>query len=182
MKPKTKIKQRMRAQPRPDADLVFFLHDVEDPVNVGAYFRIADALRVTEVVLSGITARPPHKLISKVGRNKHERVPFRFVEDAAVELEQLKATGYTRYAVEITDAARPYFEESYATKTCLVLGHEDHGVPRRVLAHVDREVFIPMYGKGASLNVHVAGAVVAFFAAQQWVGAQNETELQNDLA
>ena len=37
-----------------------------------------------------------------------------------------------------------------------MVGHEDHGVPKKALAAADEALFIPMYGKGASLNVHVA--------------------------
>jgi tRNA (guanosine-2'-O-)-methyltransferase len=65
-------------------------------------------------------------------------------------------------AVELTDAAVPYFAYDFPRHTCLVVGHEDHGVTKRALARVDGAVFIPMFGKGASLNVHVALGVVAF--------------------
>ena len=42
------------------------------------------------------------------------------------------------------------------------MGHEDHGVTRATLAVCDAAVFVPMYGKGLSLNVHVALAVVLY--------------------
>ncbi|MBW7959175.1 MAG: tRNA methyltransferase, partial [Candidatus Promineofilum sp.] len=47
-------------------------------------------------------------------------------------------------------------------KTCLVVGHEDHGITKATLAACDSAVFLPMYGKGLSLNVHVALAVVLY--------------------
>jgi 23S rRNA (guanosine2251-2'-O)-methyltransferase len=50
----------------------------------------------------------------------------------------------------------------YPSKTCLVVGHEDHGVTRATLAACDGAVFIPMYGKGRSLNVQTALAVVLY--------------------
>lgn len=164
---KTEIKRLMRKQPRSKVSLSFLLQDVEDPVNVGAVFRIADACRVEELVLCGISARPPHKLIGRVGRNKDKRVSWRHEEDAALAIRAKREAGARVYAVEITDDARPYFDVDFAPNSCLVVGHEDHGVTKKALAEVDETVFIPMYGKGASLNVHVALAVIAFFALHQ---------------
>jgi tRNA (guanosine-2'-O-)-methyltransferase len=46
--------------------------------------------------------------------------------------------------------------------TVLRLGHEHNGVPDEVLAHVDECVEIPMIGQGSSLNVAVAGSLVAY--------------------
>ena len=60
----------LRRTRRPGIDLVFLLQDIEDPVNVGAAFRIADACGVAEMILTGISARPPHPLIAKVGRGR----------------------------------------------------------------------------------------------------------------
>ena len=155
------MKRFMRAQPKPTRALSFLLANVEDPVNVGSAFRIADALRA-ELILAGITAQPPHKLISKVGRGKDTRVPWRAFSDVVDAVEQVKRDGYRVLAVEITDTATPYHRTAYPERVCLMVGHEDHGVPKKALAAADGAIFIPMYGKGASLNVHVALAVAAF--------------------
>ena len=63
---------------------------------------------------------------------------------------------------EITAASVPYNETEYPDKLCLIVGHEDHGVTKRTLAACDMTVYIPMYGKGASLNVHVSLGVAAY--------------------
>lgn len=158
---KTEVKRLMRAQGKPPRQLAFLLQDVEDPVNVGAAFRIADAAKA-EILLTGISARPPHKLISKVGRAKDKRVPWRAFDDIDAAFDALEAAGYRTFAVEITDDARPYQEVEFPEKTCLLVGHEDHGVTKKALARASDRIFIPMYGKGASLNVHVALGVTAF--------------------
>lgn len=155
------MKRLMRAQGKPPVQLAFLLQDVEDPVNVGAAFRIADAAKA-EIVLSGISARPPHKLITKVGRAKDQRVPWRSIDDIEIAVDTLVGEGYTVMAVEITDDAKPYQTVAYPERTCLLVGHEDHGVTRRALARAQGAIFLPMYGKGASLNVHVALGVTAF--------------------
>jgi len=62
----------------------------------------------------------------------------------------------------LANDAVPYQEYDYPEKTCLVVGHEDHGVTKAVLNECDAAVFLPMYGKGRSLNVHVALSIVLY--------------------
>ncbi len=62
---------------------------------------------------------------------------------------------------------RPYDEVDWAGPTALVLGSEAHGLDAGLVARVDQVVTIPMSGQVESLNVGVAGAVVAFEAARQ---------------
>lgn len=166
---RTEMKRFMRAQPKPTRTVAFLLANVEDPVNVGSAFRIADACRA-ELILAGISARPPHKLISKVGRGKDARVPWRAFEDVVDAVHSAQADDYRVLAVEITEDAQPYHRTSYPERVCLMVGHEDHGVPKKALAAADGAIFIPMYGKGASLNVHVALAVAAFQVMHSVVG------------
>ena len=75
----------------------------------------------------------------------------------------------------ITDDALPYQTVKYPPKTCLLVGHEDHGVTRKALARAHGAVFMPMYGKGASLNVSVALGVTAFHVLHH--AAEPEVEL-----
>lgn len=151
----------MRAQSKPEVELAFLLHDVEDPVNVGASFRIADATGA-QMVLSGITQRPPHRLITKVGRAKDQRVSWRGIDDLTEAIDTLSREGFRVFALEVREDARPYHRVVFPRRTCLLVGHEDHGLTKRALARADELVFVPMYGKGASLNVHVALGVTAF--------------------
>lgn len=160
----TSLKRFLKDLDRPPRELVVVLSDVEDPVNVGSAFRIADAAGVSEIVLAGITPTPPHKLIDKVGRGKDRRVKWRKADDVGVALAELGAAGWTRVAVELTEDAVPYNALPWPDRVVLVVGHEDHGVTQKALAHTDARVFIPMYGKGASLNVHVALGIVVFEA------------------
>lgn len=145
-------------------ELVLLLQSVEYPANVGSAFRIADAARVNELILTGITPTPPNPAIDKVARYKSLRVPWRYEQDPLVAISALKADGYQIVAIELTDSAVPYFEFDYAPKVCLIVGHEDHGVTRATLEACDAAVFIPMYGKGLSLNVHVALGVAVYHA------------------
>lgn len=151
-----------RRASRPTADLVALLQSVEYPANVGSIFRLADGAGVSELVLTGITPTPPNATIDKVGRYKSLRLPWRYEADPLAAIVGLRGKGYGIVAVELTDDAVPYHQYEYPDKTCLVVGHEDHGVTKATLAACDAAVFLPMYGKGLSLNVHVALAVVLY--------------------
>jgi 23S rRNA (guanosine2251-2'-O)-methyltransferase len=159
----TPLKRFLRSlPPRAPVALVIVCQSVGYPVNVGSVFRIADALDATEVLLTGITPTPPHPTISKVGRDKDRRVAWRTIDRPETALEELQARGYWIAALEISDESVPYYAVDYPKKVALVLGNEDHGVTRSCLSLCDAAIFVPMYGKGKSLNVHIALAVVGY--------------------
>jgi tRNA (guanosine-2'-O-)-methyltransferase len=142
--------------------LCALLQDVEYAMNVGSAFRLADAVGFDELILTGITPTPPHPTIEKVGRAKTQRIPWHYNKDAAVSLRKLKTQGYHCVAVELAEGALPYHTYEFPEKVCLVAGHEDHGVTKATLAECDAAVYLPMYGSGRSLNVHVALSIVAY--------------------
>ncbi len=148
-------------------EVAVLLQSVEYPANVGSVFRVADGAGVSEVILTGITPTPPHPTIEKVGRYKSLKVPWRYEKDPITAIDQLKADGYHIIAVELTDTAVPYYQYTYPQKCCLVVGHEDHGITKATLAACDTAVFLPMYGKGRSLNVHVALSIVLYHLIHQ---------------
>ncbi len=150
----------------PQHDLTALLQSVEYPANVGSTFRAADGAGVNELILSGITPTPPHPTIDKVGRFKSRRVPWRYEANPLTAIAGLKNDGYHIVAVELVNGAVPYHEFTYPQKTCLVVGHEDHGVTKATLAVCDTAVFIPMFGKGRSLNVHVALSIILYHIRQ----------------
>jgi 23S rRNA (guanosine2251-2'-O)-methyltransferase len=152
---------------RPDKDLVLLLQSVEYPYNVGAIFRMADGAGVSELILTGITPTPPNPTIEKVGRYKSTNVPWRYEKEVGKAILALGQAGYHVVALELTDTAVPYHQYNYPQKLCLVAGHEDHGVTKATLALCDAAVFVPMYGRGQSLNVHTALSVVTYHALQR---------------
>lgn len=161
----TELKRFLRDYKRQhpqERKLVALLQSVEYPVNVGSIFRLADGAGMSELILTGITPTPPHPTIDKVGRFKSLRVPWHYEKDAVVAINQLKKDGYHVVAVELSDTAVPYHQYQYPENTCLVVGHEDHGVTKATLAACDGAVFLPMYGKGQSLNVHIALSIVSY--------------------
>jgi tRNA (guanosine-2'-O-)-methyltransferase len=158
-----KLQKEFLAEHEPRIELAFFLQDWDDPYNVGGVFRVADACGAS-IVLTGKTPAPPHPQISVTSLGNHRRVPTRMIERYNDAADELRGEGFSLVAVEIAEDAVPYQSFTYPSKLCLVLGNEVHGVYDSVLQRCDAAVFIPMAGKGRSVNVHVAGAVVGFHA------------------
>lgn len=164
------LRDYRRAHP-PLHDIAILLQNVEYATNVGSIFRIADGCRAQELILSGITPAPPNPTIAKVARDKMRRVPWRSVERPDEAVAALKADGYRICALELTDSAVSHVAYDYPSKICLVAGHEEHGIPGHTLRLCDDAIFVPMYGKGLSLNVAISLAVVCFHIRALELGA-----------
>jgi tRNA G18 (ribose-2'-O)-methylase SpoU len=104
------------------------------------------------------------KDLSKVSRGKERTVKWEFKEETTEVLQKLKEEGYTLVGIEQVEGAEIYTEFTYPQKIAFVLGSEVHGMPKATAAFLDSAVVLPMFGKGGSVNVHVAFAVVAYFA------------------
>lgn len=144
------------------AKVAFLLQDLDDPVNVGAIFRIADALGALEVIMAGETPTPPHPGISLTARGCERRVPWRQIKKIDDAMPALKEDGYHLVALELTTDAQVFLDYAYPEKVCIVLGAEGAGVWPKTLRQCDGTVFIPMYGKHPSLNVHVSAAILGY--------------------
>ena len=147
-----------------DMEIAFLLQDFDDPYNVGGMFRVADAVGAVEMFSTGKTPPDTHPQVAVTSLGHHRRIPmthFKHHEDAVLHA---KEQGYAIVAIEIADGAVSYESFDYPDKVCFVLGNEVRGVYGSVMKHRDAALYIPMLGKGRSMNVHVAAAVVAFHA------------------
>lgn len=148
-------------------DIVVILENIQYARNVASFFRTADAINVSKVILSGISPTPPFgKDLRKASRNKEKLVKWEYVKEATETIQKLKKEGYTIIALELTDKSVPYTEANYPKQVAIVAGNESYGITKDTLEHCDSAVYIPMYGKGKSLNVHVALAVLCFHVVQ----------------
>jgi tRNA G18 (ribose-2'-O)-methylase SpoU len=163
------LKRFLRSYKRenlPKRVLVILLQSVEYPYNVGAIFRLADGAGIGEIILTGITPKPPNPTIKKVARGKTKNVKWHYQRDPVSALAVLKDNGYQIIALELTESSVPYDEFEFSQHVCLVVGHEDHGVTKDTLKSCDASVFVPMYGKGRSHNVNTALAIVTYHIIQ----------------
>lgn len=138
------------------------LDNVRSMYNVGAFFRTADGAGIERLYLSGITARPPKKQLSKTALGAEERIPWTGVGDAPAALHGLHASGYEIAAIETSVHAVDIFDWQPRFPVCVLFGHEVDGLPRGLLDLCDTHVRIPMLGLKHSLNVASAGAIVIY--------------------
>ncbi len=142
------------------------LDNVMDTYNIGAIFRLADAVAATGVYLCGMTEAPPNSRIKKASINTTEWVHWSHASTAAEALRELKSQipNLKIYAVEQDARSVRYDNVKYSFPIALVVGHETSGVTKEVLDMADSIVEIPMWGVNKSLNVMVSLGIVLFEA------------------
>ena len=139
--------------------IVLLAHNIRSLWNVGSLFRTADGFGVEKIYLTGYTACPPRREISKTALGAEEWIPWDHIADPLEAIEQCKAAQYSVVALEQTEHAIDVTDFSPTQKLCLILGHEVTGVPPELLIQCDDTVHIPMHGKKESLNVAVATGI-----------------------
>ena len=150
----------------PANPLLLVLEAVEKPGNLGAILRTADAAPVDAVLIGDprTDLYNPNTIRSSIG------CVFSVPVVAAPMLEImafLREKGIRSYAAALTPQAHSYLECDFRPATALVLGTEADGLTPAALAACDDTIIIPMMGHIDSLNVSVAGAVLAFEAVRQ---------------
>ena len=149
--------------------LTVVLDDVRSMHNVGSVLRTADAFRVAEVVLCGITGTPPHPEIHKKALGAEDSVTWRYATSAVETVRLLRASGCTVLSVEQAEGATllPDFEAAPGRHYAIVLGNEVKGVHQEVIDASDACLEIPQLGTKHSLNVSVTAGIVVWHFARQ---------------
>ena len=146
-----------------------FLHNFSIPVNIGSIFRLADAFGCEHIYLSGSTATPPNRRITKTSRSADKYVPFTYLEEPFKELVKLKSNGYKIISFELTTKSKSLSEVSLSNdeKVCLIFGSENAGIIDALLDLSDEVVHIPMYGETTSLNVATAAGIALYHLSEE---------------
>lgn len=140
--------------------VVMVLDNIRSLSNVGAVFRSADAFRIGELFLCGITACPPHREIHKTALGADETVPWRYFASTQEACRELKAMGYAIYAVEQVEGSVMLQDFQAAPFTAYIMGNEVEGVSDEALALCDGAIEIPQEGTKHSLNVSVCSGIL----------------------
>ena len=135
--------------------------------NVGAFFRTADAFRIEELLLCGITACPPHREIHKTALGADETVKWRYFKTTEAACQQLKEEGYRIYAVEQVEGSIPLQDFEFAEHTAYILGNEVEGVSEEALPYCEGAIELPQVGTKHSINVSVCAGIVMWKAFEQ---------------
>ena len=149
-------------QQSPKIPVVIVLDNIRSLHNVGSVFRTSDAFSVERLVLTGITAKPPHREIQKTALGATESVNWEYFEKCVDVVQELKGSGHKVVGVEQVSGSTYLNKYDYekGAKLALVFGNEVKGVNQEVLNLCDGFIEIPQSGTKHSLNISVSVGVV----------------------
>lgn len=164
----------LAARPRPDVSrlfareppLVVIADTVQDPGNVGALVRVAEAAGATGVIMAGGCADPFGWKALRGSMGSAVRLPLAVCPrvDAAIEAARRHRC---RILATTPRAGRSLFEMDLRGPTAVLIGSEGAGLPRRLVDSADAPLTIPMQAPVESLNAAVTAALVVYEARRQ---------------
>jgi 23S rRNA (guanosine2251-2'-O)-methyltransferase len=160
-----------RAHSAAQDPLLLVLDELQDPQNIGALLRTAEAVGVNGVVIATHRAAQITPAVSRASAGAAEHLLICAVTNIARMLEGLRDDGLWIAGVEDRPEAQDYRRADLHGPLAIVLGSEGQGMRRLVAKQCDYLLRIPMRGRINSLNVSVAGAIVLYRALDAREGA-----------
>jgi TrmH family RNA methyltransferase len=160
---RTELEKRLSTASVP---LVAYLYHINNPSNLGAVIRTAEAAGVAGVIVSHGSADAFSPKAVRAAMGSSFRLPVWTdvgIDDAIVWSE---SNGLLTVATETT-SARVYTDVDWRRPAMILFGSEAHGLPESVIQKVDDRIFIPMDKTVESLNLAVACGVILFEARRQ---------------
>ena len=162
------LKKFLKNRYNHDFEIVLILENIQYARNVAEIFRIADAVKVRKIYLTGISHTPPFgKDLIKVSRSKEKSIEWEYKENINDIYKRLKRDSFDVIALELHEKSLEINEYLNTIKDkrkiAIVVGNEGYGVTKKTLSLISKSVMLPMYGKGSSLNVSVSLAVLLYF-------------------
>ncbi len=164
-------------RPRAGDPFLLVLDGVEDPHNLGAILRSADAADVDGVIVPERRSAPVTPTVARASAGAVDHVPVAQVVNLPRALASLKERGVWIYGLD-AEGTTAFDEADYARPVAIVAGAEGKGLGRLVRESCDVLLRIPLYGHVESLNVSVAAALALFAArrARDRVDERRETK------
>jgi len=146
--------------------LFLILDQVQDPHNLGACFRTADATGAHGIIITKDRSASVSPTVYKVASGAVETVPLFKVTNLTRTMEWLKKNGIWLMGTD-SDAEKTVYECDFTPPVGIVVGAEGKGLRRLTKEHCDLLIKLPMYGQIESLNLSVATGVVLYEAVRQ---------------
>ena len=158
--------EKLQAKGQHQASLLVMLDGVQDPRNLGAIVRSADAAAVDGIVIPKDRAAGLTTAAHKASAGSAEYVPIAQVTNLVRTIELLKSSGIWVIGAD-QSAPAIYTQVDFTVPVCLLLGNEAEGLRRLVKEKCDMLVHLPMLGHLPSLNVSVAAGVLMYEVIRQ---------------
>lgn len=140
--------------------LIIMLDELEDPHNLGAVLRTADAVGADGVIFKKTHAVGLTPTVAKVSAGAIDTVKCAAVTNLSRTLEDLKKKGYWAVAADMD--GQDYRTVNYDFHTVLIIGNEGKGISRLLSEKCDFTVSLPMVGKITSLNASVSAGILMY--------------------
>ncbi len=160
------------ARESPEEPFLMMLDHIEDPQNLGAVMRTADAAGMHGLIIPDKRAAGVTAAVRKVAAGAAERMPVALAGNLNRAAERLKQEGFWLYGAE-ADGREPYYRADYRRPLVLVIGSEGKGLSRLLRKNCDLILSIPMPGRAGSLNVAASAAILSYAALAQRKGGVN---------
>jgi len=151
------------AERRAEPPLLVLLDHLEDPRNVGALLRTAEAAGAHGVVFPSRRAAAITPVACEASAGAVEHLLVARVTNLARTLTELKQSGLWAAGLEALPEAQPYDSVDISGPLVLAVGGEGQGLSRLVREHCDWLLRLPMRGNVGSLNASVAGSIVLYW-------------------
>ena len=153
------------AKSKDEPPFVVICDGIEDPHNLGAIIRTAEACGAHGVIIPKRRSVGLTPAVCKAAAGAVEHIPVVRVANLAQTMETLKNEGLWLYAADV--GGQDWDTADYSGGAGIVVGSEGRGVGRLVRESCDVVVSLPMHGKVNSLNASVAAGIIMYEAARQ---------------
>jgi tRNA G18 (ribose-2'-O)-methylase SpoU len=152
---------------KPRLPIRVVLDRVTQAYNIGAMFRLCDAMLAERLVIAGVEVDLSKRNLGQAACGTQNWTPWSQETSAADAVRAAKGEGYQVAVVELASNSIP--PEAFTPKfpLCLVLGGEFDGVSQEVVDLADAVIAIPMRGMANSINVSTAAAIVLYEASRR---------------
>ena len=146
----------------PKIPVSFLLENIRSVHNVGSVFRTGDGIGCEKIYLSGYTAFPPRKDLTKVALGAEDAVEWEQFDNPIEAAKHIQKQNIKLLSLEQTYSSKSIYEYYWEYPVCIILGNEVNGISEELISMSDGSVEIPMMGVKQSLNVSVAAGVVGY--------------------
>ena len=148
------------AEEKGEQPFVIICDEIEDPHNLGAIIRTADACGAHGIIIPKRRGVSLTYAVGKVSAGAVEYVPVAKVANLPSAIEELKEKGFWVYGADMNGTR--WDQQDYSGSVALVIGSEGKGISRLVREKCDFIVSLPMKGKINSLNASVAAGILMY--------------------
>jgi len=153
--------------------VILLFNELQDPGNLGAIFRLADAGGAAGLIFSEGTIDPYSPKVVRASMGSLFRVPFLKNQDLPDCLKKLRSRGYQIWATAIRGQPS-FWEVDFSRPAAVLFGQEGAGLPGELMRAADGLFTVPMASRLDSLNVAMAAGLVIYEAWRQRRGSREE--------